>query len=304
MRISEYGSDSVWTSKNQMVSSSATQKSISSDQGKRIGITTVGDHAYIASYSNSSTEEDPVIKVGDYEVHVNKVDPNHATKIEMFALMSYMDDQGLTNNTGICSFGKMMTSAQQAQYNGFCSNIYNESEAWDIKRNWSAIINNAKQTFMIMPGTYKQAKDSENMLEFITKWLNRSKDTIKLKEVEYESLIPKKNKKLDIVPIEQTEEQEDLQIEMLTSNQIIAEMYNEEGEKNRHLIWTNEKGIFCKEAISKAGYDWMIPFGSKQEYEHISQYFNSLEINDLSPEMATENYWKEYLGVPLNILKS
>ena len=78
----------------------ATSLSESSDNGKRIGITTVGNRGYIAMYADSSTEQDPIVKVGDYEVRVKDVNPNNATKMEMFALMSYMDDIGLTNNQG------------------------------------------------------------------------------------------------------------------------------------------------------------------------------------------------------------
>uniref|UniRef100_UPI0040562B62 hypothetical protein n=1 Tax=Acetatifactor sp. TaxID=1872090 RepID=UPI0040562B62 len=42
----------------------ATSLSESSDNGKRIGITTVGDRGYIAMYADSSTEQDPIVKVG------------------------------------------------------------------------------------------------------------------------------------------------------------------------------------------------------------------------------------------------
>ena len=80
---------------------SATSLTNSSCNGKRIGITTVGNNAYLATYADSSTEEDPVVKVGKYEVHVNDVDPTNATRMEMFALMSYLDDKGLSNNNGI-----------------------------------------------------------------------------------------------------------------------------------------------------------------------------------------------------------
>ena len=72
---------------------SATSVTTSSDKGKNIGVTTVGNRGYIAKYADSSTEADPVIKVGDYEIHVNDVDPRQATGMEMFALMSYMDDK-------------------------------------------------------------------------------------------------------------------------------------------------------------------------------------------------------------------
>ncbi|WP_026499018.1 hypothetical protein [Butyrivibrio sp. WCD2001] len=49
---------------------------------------------------NRVSEAEPVVKVGKYEVRINDVDPQNATRMEMFALLSYMDDQGLTDNHG------------------------------------------------------------------------------------------------------------------------------------------------------------------------------------------------------------
>ena len=80
-------------------------------------------NCYIAEYADSSTEKYPIIKVGDYEVRVNDVDPKNATEIEMFALTSYMDDMGLTDNTGMKTFNKMRAYSTQAEYNGFCNFI-------------------------------------------------------------------------------------------------------------------------------------------------------------------------------------
>ena len=59
----------------------ATSLSESSSNGKKIGITTVGNKGYIAMYADSSTEQEPVVKVGDYEVRVKEVDPHNATKM-------------------------------------------------------------------------------------------------------------------------------------------------------------------------------------------------------------------------------
>ena len=69
----------------------ATSRTNSSDKGQRLGIATFGDVGYIAMYADNSTEEDPIVKVGDYEVRIKDVDPNNATRLEMFALLSYMD---------------------------------------------------------------------------------------------------------------------------------------------------------------------------------------------------------------------
>ena len=153
---------------------SATSLSESSDNGKRIGLTAVGNVGYIAMYADSSTEQDPIVKVGDYEVRVKDVDPNNATKMEMFALMSYMDDKGLTNNTGMKSFNKMTAYSSQAEYNGYCSGIYDENAAWTVERDWIGILGNAKETFFSIPQTYNQGLECEKIIENLKKWSDTS----------------------------------------------------------------------------------------------------------------------------------
>ena len=155
---------------------SATSLPESSDNGKRIGLTAVGNVGYIAMYADSSTEQDPIVKVGDYEVRVKDVDPNNATKMEMFALMSYMDDKGLTNNTGMKSFNKMTAYSSQAEYNGYCSGIYDENAAWTVERDWIGILGNAKETFFSIPQTYNQGLECEKIIENLKKWSDTSFD--------------------------------------------------------------------------------------------------------------------------------
>ncbi len=148
----------------------ATTSSESFGNGKPLGLTTVGNQGYIATYADSSTAQDPVIKVGDCEIHVNDVDPRNATKMEMFALLSYMEDKGLIRNRGMKSFNKMTAYASQAEYNGYCNGIYDENAAWTTKRDWTGILENAKGSFMCNPQTYKQGLECENIIENLGKW--------------------------------------------------------------------------------------------------------------------------------------
>ena len=149
---------------------SATSRTTSSDKGENIGVMTIGNIGYIAKYADSSTEEDPIIKVGDYEVRVNDVDPHNATKVEMFALMSYMDDKGLIENTGMKSFGKMTAYGAQAEYNGFCSDLSDPELAWTKNRDWTAILQNAKETFFGIPQAYNQGLNCENIVAGLERW--------------------------------------------------------------------------------------------------------------------------------------
>ena len=148
----------------------ATTRTISSNNGKKIGVMTIGNQGYIAKYADSSTDADPVIKIGDYEVHVNKVDPKNATEIEMFALTSYMDDKGLTDNTGMTSFNKMRAYSKQAEYNGFVNGIADSENAWSMSRNWISILENAKDSYFKMPETYKQGVDCDRLISSLLGW--------------------------------------------------------------------------------------------------------------------------------------
>ena len=148
----------------------ATQETTSSDNGKTIGVTTAGNTGLLAKYADSSTPVEPIIKVGDYEVRVNDVDPNNATELEMFALMSYMEDVGMIEKHGMASYSKMKAYASQSEYDGVCSGIYDEQAFWDKKQDWFAIIDNAKQTFSGMTETYSQSVECGKLLSYFEKW--------------------------------------------------------------------------------------------------------------------------------------
>lgn len=149
---------------------SATQETTSSNNGKTIGVTTAGNAGLLAKYADSSTPAEPIIKVGDYEVRVNEVDPNNATELEMFALMSYMEDVGMIEKHGMASYSKMKAYASQSEYDGVCSGIYDEQAFWDKKQDWFAIIDNAKQTFSGMTETYSQSVECGKLLSYFEKW--------------------------------------------------------------------------------------------------------------------------------------
>ena len=152
---------------------SATSQSASSENGKVLGLTTIGSKGYVAVYADSSTEENPIIKVGDYEIRIKNVDSRNATKMEMFALLSYMDDKGLTKNQGMKSFHKMTAYSMQAEYNGYFNGLSDENAAWTAKRNWIGILGNAKETFLSMPQTYEQGLNCQKLYESLKEWMDK-----------------------------------------------------------------------------------------------------------------------------------
>lgn len=103
----------------------------------------------LAKYADSSTPAEPIIKVGDYEVRVNDVDPNNATELEMFALMSYMEDVGMIEKHGMDSYSKMKAYASQSEYDGVCSGIYDEQAFWDKNRTGLQLLTMQNRHFQV-----------------------------------------------------------------------------------------------------------------------------------------------------------
>ena len=147
----------------------ATRESTSSNNGENIGVTLIGQTAYIARYADSSTPDNPVVKVGNYEVSVNDVDPANATELEMFALMSYLDDTSQSTSLGMSSFGKMSAFSAIAEENGFCEGIKDTDAFFSQKRDWTEIISSIKEVFLKNAQTYEQALDCDNLLSTMLK---------------------------------------------------------------------------------------------------------------------------------------
>lgn len=155
----------------------ATREATGNGDGKNIGVMAIGNQAYLAQYSENSTPANPIVKVGNYEISVNDVDPENATEIEMFALMSHLDKTGQSQNEGMSSFSKMRTYSKQAECNGFCSGIGDMNEAWNRKRDWAELIENARKTYAqsSIPEIYELTRKCTNLLDVMQKWMESRK---------------------------------------------------------------------------------------------------------------------------------
>ena len=56
----------------------------------------------------------------------------------------------------------------QAECNGFVSGTQDDSLAWTEKFDWVAILNNAKETFLNIAETYKQALEIDKIVFSLT----------------------------------------------------------------------------------------------------------------------------------------
>ena len=251
-----------WSGSNDELIGNATSLSESSNNGKKIGVTTVGDKGYIAMYADSSTEQDPVVKVGDYEVRVKDVNPNNATKMEMFALMSYLDDQGLMNNQGMKSFNKMTAYSAQAEYNGYCSGISDENAAWTVERDWIGILGSAKETFFSNSQTYEQGLECQKLIGNLEKWN-------KVRSYSDTDAIDNIKNVAQMIPVESGEEG----VARLEHGikKIVRTVNPEDGKE--YVTYFTKNNICCKWMEGDNEVSWTMDI-TEEQYALIDKYFD------------------------------
>ena len=272
-----------WSNSNDESIGNATSLSESSNNGKKIGVTTVGNKGYIAMYADSSTEQEPVVKVGDYEVRVKEVDPYNATKMEMFALMSYLDDQGITNNQGMKSFNKMTAYSAQAEYNGYCSGISDEDTAWTEERDWIAILGNAKESFYKNPQTYEQGLECEKIIDNLRKYNDALNLGVNIAD------IPQVAKQIDIASGDEGIARLEHGIQ-----KIVTAVNPEDGKE--YLTYFIKDTIVCKSTEEGEETVWTMKLTEEQS-ELVNKYFEEFEANH-----GEETKW--YFGDEMGMVSS
>lgn len=306
----------------------ATSKTTSSDKGENIGVMTIGNRGYIAKYADSSTEQNPIIKVGDYEVRINDVDPKNATEIEMFALTSYMDDKGLTDNTGMKSFNKMRAYSKQAEYNGFCSGISDPSQAWSVNRDWTAILQNAKETYFGIPQAYHHGLNCESIAAGLERWAemrrgnNFDKTVAEYSEKEWDKMLSAVDKEIRVAEktdIERTgkskitgdKHTDNKNIDLLTARcttyeqgsdmtdsetgQAISVRYVYRNFYTKEGIISGRSSYDSREAGIKDTYNWRVDFNSEEDYERAMKFLDRIPEEDTTKFLTREDFWQDFV---------
>lgn len=154
----------------------AGQETEAADMGEMLGITTIPDeggefYGMTAQYAEGSTKEDPIVKVISnyggkteiYHVHVKEVDPKSATQLEMFALLSYADDQRLTDAGTFGSYHYLKLYAENAEESGYAAEMSGYGNFMWKKQNWNAIIGKIKGDYS-EARLYGQMKKCESLI--------------------------------------------------------------------------------------------------------------------------------------------
>lgn len=109
-----------------------------------------------AQYSKHSIDDNPIIEIGmHYQentisklVYIKKVNPKHATMLEMFALCSFADDKNLYEGEAVNSFQQLKGYAHNAAVHGIFQKITQYKDFCNKKIDWDYVINAVKDVYL------------------------------------------------------------------------------------------------------------------------------------------------------------
>ena len=149
------------------------------DGGEFLGLTMVPEEGQSVTYgmramlSEKSTPDNPIVQVVSnlggkkviYNVEVNKVNPNNATQLEMFALLSYTDKMGITDGGTFGSHQQLEVYGGNASSIGYCGSLSGEDVFLNERFDWAAIMEKMVQVYKDA-GIENQAEDCKVLFDF------------------------------------------------------------------------------------------------------------------------------------------
>lgn len=153
------------------------------DEGEFLGLTMVPEEGQSVTYgmramlSEKSTPDNPIVQVvsnlgGEkkiYNVEVNKVDPDNATQLEMFALLSYTDKKGITDGGSFGSFHQLKVYGSNASMKGYCGSLSGGDVFINEPFEWPVLIEKMMKDYFEAE-IYKQSEDCQALLDFFAKY--------------------------------------------------------------------------------------------------------------------------------------
>lgn len=242
--------------------SSAVTKAENASKGEFLGLTMVPEpgestvYGMRAIWPEDSTPDNPIVQVISnlggkkevYNVDVSKVDPNHASSLEMFALLSYSDKMGISNGGTFGSFHQAKVYAANAQENGYVEDLSGHKAFLSYKFDWEKCIGTMMGEYFTAQA-YNQYENCKKLLATFDVFSRQSEQTDNLEFIRSRmDEILEKVKKGKTEPVIQTgaqafsEKEWDRLLEQFDSAEdALKEMMREEHAKR------------LKEQINKAG---------------------------------------------------
>ena len=144
-----------------------------------------------ARYAPDSTADDSIVRVSvkegnervSYDVKVFEVDPRNASQLEIFALMSYADDQGISLTGSMGSYRQLRMYADNAQQNGYWEGNGKLEDFVGNKQNWMQMMEQMYKDYADS-GIYSQFANCCNVYATLQRFQLRTADISRLELVD------------------------------------------------------------------------------------------------------------------------
>ena len=167
------------------------------DAGQVIGQTSVffGEegkrYEMQARYAPHSTADNPIVRVSvkegnewvSYDVNVFEVDPRNASQLEIFALMSYADDQDISRTGSKGSYQQLRMYADNAKQNGYWEGNGTLEDFVGNKQNWTMMMWQMYHDYSDS-GIYSQSANCCNVYDTLRRFELRTVDISQLEIVD------------------------------------------------------------------------------------------------------------------------
>lgn len=85
-------------------------------------------------------------------------------------------------------------------------------------------------------------------------------------------------------------------VDILTKESTISKHPSQNPEQGDilYITWYTEEGIFCREAGQSEGYQWVIPFDSREQYDKVINFIRQIPSDRDMGFAADEIFWKDF----------
>ncbi len=194
----------MWATGRTIKGAGAVTIAESEDAGVFLGLTMVPEEGEEIAYgvramlSDKSTSDNPIVQVISnfdgkkviYNVEVNKVDPENATQLEMFALLSYTDKIGITDRGTFGSFHQLKVYATNAALNGYCDSLSGVETFLYKKFDWSEILESIMKDYLEAE-SYKQYEECKELMDFLKTVISQDDDNREFLQERMKELLEK-----------------------------------------------------------------------------------------------------------------
>lgn len=250
------------------------------EEGEFLGLTMIPEEGQSVTYGmramlpENSTPVNPIVQVvsnlgGEkkiYNVEINKVDPNNATQLEMFALLSYMDKKGITDGDSFGSFHQLKVYGSNASMKGYCEDLSGGTVFINEKFEWPVIIEKMMKDYFEAE-IYKQSEDCQALLDFFTTYIPKEDGA-------------EQHQKKSVTCTFDTEN--------LADNDV------------RYTTTYTEEGMVCRRE-GQAEAVWTLKFENPEQYEKVAGFIEKFPEDWNLIFASREDFWKDFLDDKIDV---